>query len=97
MIRRTHEDRNVLIDPHTAVALHVAREQGRQTSPMVVLSTAHAAKFPDAVEAATGIRPVLPPGHDGLMDRDERITPVPNDVAAVEAFIQDHSRISRTS
>jgi len=95
MIRRTHEDMGVLIDPHTAVALHVARERNHGPSPMVVLSTAHAAKFPDAVEAATGIRPALPPGHDGLLDRDERITPLPNDVAAVEAFIQDHSRILR--
>jgi threonine synthase len=54
---------------------------------MVVLATAHAAKFPDAVEAACGVRPVLPPRLADLMRRPERVTPVPNDLAAIEDVI----------
>ena len=54
---------------------------------MVTLSTAHAAKFPDAVEAATGRRPPEPPGLAGLAARQERLTVLPNDLAAVKSFI----------
>jgi threonine synthase len=54
---------------------------------MVVLATAHPAKFPDAVEAACGIRPALPPRLAGLMTGPERITRVPNDLRAIEDVI----------
>jgi threonine synthase len=57
---------------------------------MVTLATAHPAKFPDAVEAATGIRPALPPRMADLFDRPERVTRVPNDLAAIEALILEH-------
>ena len=55
--------------------------------PMVVLATAHPAKFPDAVEAACGIRPALPPRMADLMERPERITRVPDDLKAIEAVV----------
>jgi threonine synthase len=54
---------------------------------MVALSTAHPAKFPDAVEAATGIRPALPPHLADLFEREERYDVLPNDVGAVRAYI----------
>ena len=54
---------------------------------MVILATAHPAKFPDAVEAACGVRPPLPPRMADLMTRPERITHVANDLAAIEAVI----------
>lgn len=93
MIRTTHDEQGILVDPHTAVALHVARAQKSDNdSPMVVLSTAHPAKFPDAVEAASNLHPALPPAHVGLMQRPERISILPNDVTEVEAFIIAHSR-----
>ncbi|WP_179378857.1 threonine synthase [Jannaschia marina] len=75
-----------LLCPHTAVGTHVA-EAHLGDVPMVTLATAHPAKFPDAVEAATGVRPALPPRMADLFDRDERITRVENDLAAVEAVI----------
>jgi threonine synthase len=56
---------------------------------MVTLATAHPAKFPDAVEAATGIRPALPPRMADLFERDERLTRVDNDLAAVEHVIEE--------
>ena len=59
---------------------------------MVVLSTAHPAKFPDAVEQATGVRPALPPHLAELWDRPERTATLPNDLAKVEAFVAGGAR-----
>ncbi len=71
-IERTHTELGLLIDPHTAVALKVARKhQDDHNQPMVVLSTASPAKFPDAVHKATGVRPDLPPFLAELHDRTE--------------------------
>jgi threonine synthase len=56
---------------------------------MVTLATAHPAKFPDAVEAATGIRPPLPSRMADLYERDERVTRVPNDLAALKDLIRE--------
>ena len=56
---------------------------------MVTLATAHPAKFPDAVEAATGIRPPLPPRMADLFDRPERMTRVENDLTAIETLIRE--------
>jgi threonine synthase len=56
---------------------------------MITLATAHPAKFPDAVQAATGIRPALPPRMADLFDRDERLTRVENDLHAVEQVIEE--------
>ena len=63
--------------------------------PVVALSTAHPAKFPDAVERATGIRPALPPHMADLMERQESFTVLPNDQAAVERFIRERARAVR--
>ena len=60
--------------------------------PMVVLSTAHPAKFPDAVERASGIRPPLPAHLADLLGRREHFTVVANDMSAIEAFIRDRAR-----
>jgi threonine synthase len=77
-----------VVCPHTAVGIHAAaRRRGDPSVPMVVLATAHPAKFPDAVEAACGIRPALPPRLAGLMTGPERITRVPNDLRAIEDVI----------
>src|SRR3990170_4002885 len=80
-------------DPHTAVALAVAEKETRDPSvPMVVLSTAHPAKFPDAVAAACGITPALPDWLAHLPDRPERVNVLPADQAAVERFVLSVSR-----
>ena len=78
-----------VLDPHSAVGVLAARSSGRDRStPMVALATAHPAKFPDAVEAATGVRPALPERLGDLFDRPERLTTLPNDLASVEAFVE---------
>ncbi|QMW22634.1 threonine synthase [Sandaracinobacteroides saxicola] len=75
-----------VIDPHTAVGLAAARTLPLD-GPVVTLATAHPAKFPDAVERATGHRPGLPARCAGLFDRVERYETVANDQAALQAFI----------
>ena len=76
------------IDPHTAVGYAVAQRHRRDANvPMVVLATAHPAKFPDAVARATGERPRLPASLADLLDRAERVERLPNDVAALKASI----------
>src|SRR5690606_38760115 len=93
VIRRTHGRRGMLLDPHTAVGVGIAEGlEGDPSVPVVSLATAHPAKFPDAVEAATGVRPELPPHLADLFEREERIERVPADLAAVESLVR--SRIA---
>ncbi len=87
-IARAHRETGRLIDPHTAVALHAAYGMGRRAGPLVVLSTAHPAKFPDAVAKATGLAPALPARLSGLYERPERCETLPNDKALVRAHIE---------
>ena len=87
VIRETLAATGELLDPHTAVGYGVARRQPPGTSPMVTLATAHPAKFPDAVEAASGMRPGLPQRLRHLMTAEERFTVLPNDAGAVRDFI----------
>ena len=77
--------------PHTAVGVKVAEDHLGKV-PMITLATAHPAKFPDAVERATGLRPALPPHLADLFDRPERMARVPNDLAALQALIRDRTR-----
>jgi threonine synthase len=81
-----------LLCPHSAVGVRVGAAHVAAPVPMVTLATAHPAKFPDAVAAATGIRPGLPPRMADLFDRPERVTRVPNDLAALEALIEEGRR-----
>ncbi|MDX7949755.1 threonine synthase [Lichenihabitans sp. Uapishka_5] len=93
-MRRTYRETGHILDPHTAVGVHAARRALAQeggSSPMVVLGTAHPAKFPDAVVRATGQHPALPPHMADLMHRPERFTVLPNDVAAVQRFIRERA------
>jgi len=87
------------IDPHTAVGVAAARRDieayPQRDVPMVVLGTAHPAKFPDAVEQATGFRPPLPPHLHDLYERDEHYDVLPNDLEAVEAHIR--ARLAATA
>lgn len=78
------------IDPHTAVGYVVAQQHRRDPAvPMVVLATAHPAKFPDAVEKATGVRPPLPARLGDLMDRAERVDGLRNDIGELKAMIDE--------
>jgi threonine synthase len=95
-ICRVRAESGYLMDPHTAcgwVALGKARH--RRAAPDVVLSTAHPAKFPDAMAAITGERPGLPARLATLMTSAERTVRLPNDLAAVERFVEKMARGAR--
>ena len=78
------------LDPHTAIGYAVAQQHRRDAAvPMVVLSTAHPAKFPDAVQKAVGERPALPPRLADLLERTERVDGLPNDEAALKDMIDE--------
>jgi threonine synthase len=95
-IRTVRRESGHFIDPHTAVAVAVAEKETRdRTVPMVVLGTAHAAKFPDAMEAACGVRPPLPDWLADLHMLPERITMLPADPVQVERHILSTSRATR--
>ena len=87
-IRRVHAESGRLIDPHTAIGVAAARAHPTPGVPTIVAATAHPAKFPDAVAAATGIRPPLPPHLADLYERDERFTRIPADLAAAEVAVR---------
>jgi threonine synthase len=94
-IAETHARTGVLIDPHTAVAVASAQAEiaaGEGGGPMIALGCAHPAKFPEAVERATGIRPVLPTVLGDLLERPERTTALPYEISAVTRFIRSHAR-----
>ena len=91
-IARLWRETGELLCPHSAVGVHVACETRDRSEPMVTLATAHPAKFPDAVEAATGIRPPLPERMADLFERNERITRVPNELDALETLIEERIR-----
>jgi threonine synthase len=86
-IRSVYEETGMLIDPHTAVGVKAARDLAEDGVTMLTLATAHPAKFPDAVERATGVRPELPEHLSDLFSKPERTNDLPNDLAAVEAFV----------
>jgi threonine synthase len=95
-IRTAWRETGDLIDPHTAVAIAVAdRDTTEMHVPDIVLSTAHPAKFPDAVEAACGVRPALPVYLEGLMTKPEHITVMKNDQSDIERFVLSISRAAK--
>ena len=93
-IRRLWTTAGYLADPHTAVGTAAARAlpPADPAVPVIVAATAHPAKFPDAVERATGIRPPLPARLADLYEREERFGVLPNDLGAIEAAVRAHAR-----
>ncbi|BBC72275.1 threonine synthase [Altererythrobacter sp. B11] len=81
-----------LLDPHTAIGLHAARQADiAAETPVVTLATAHPAKFRDAVERATGMRPSLPTRMGDLFEREERYVELPGEYEAVAAYVAEHA------
>ena len=87
VMKRIYADSGMLVDPHTAVGIASAEACAEPGVPTITLATAHPAKFPDAVQKATGVHPALPDHVADLFDREERIVNLPNDLQAIEAFV----------
>ena len=99
-IRDVHKRTGLTIDPHSAVGLTAAAKMRASgaidaATPLISLATAHPAKFPDAVEKATGIRPRLPERFADLFERAEKVDVLANDTALVAAFIEKRARAAR--
>ncbi|MEZ5690210.1 MAG: threonine synthase [Rickettsiales bacterium] len=88
-IKECFEDTGELLDPHSAVGLCVAKKiKNSLTSPVIVLATAHPAKFPEAVSKACAINPVLPPYLSDLLEREEKFIVIDNNVSEIKNFIE---------
>ena len=83
--------RGLLVDPHSAIGLRAAEARRVPGVPIVALATAHPAKFPDAVEAATGVRPELPEALADLLERPEHAYAVAADLADVQNLMRAHA------
>ncbi|MGO4403209.1 threonine synthase [Bosea sp. RAF48] len=96
-IKKSWTEAGYLLDPHTAIGVGAARQALKRNpaTPMIVLGTAHPAKFPAAVKAASGVAPELPAHLADLMERKERLTLLPNDLGKVETFVREHARAVR--
>ena len=96
-IGRVRRETGITVDPHTAIGIAAARaerEAGAPDGPVVALACAHPAKFPDAVEAACGVRPGLPPHLSDLLQRRERVYDMAPELDALKDFISAHARIA---
>ena len=90
-----HQEHGRLIDPHTAVGLSAARRNRSPNRPMLVLGTAHPAKFPETVGRATGVVPALPERFADLFEQPERLTHVRNDYQHVRQLVLDAAQQTR--
>ena len=91
-LRWAYEHTGELLDPHTAIGLHAARAADLPKEiPVVTLATAHPAKFGDAVERATGQRPILPARIGDLFEREERLVDLPGGYDAVAEYVSQHA------
>ena len=91
-IRKTHAATGETLDPHSAVGLGAARALAEGGEATISLACAHPAKFPDAVEQSTGVRPSLPERLSDLYERPERVTELPNDLNALRAHVRAHAK-----
>ena len=88
-MKKIHAETGYTLDPHSAVGVSAALKMPRSSDyPVISLATAHPAKFPDAVEKATGVKPDLPEHLQGLMEKKEIFMTEPNDLAAIKNLIR---------
>ncbi|MDP6952547.1 MAG: threonine synthase [Alphaproteobacteria bacterium] len=86
---QVHAETGMLVDPHSAVGICAGRAQAREPgTPLVMLATAHPAKFPDAVAKATGRRPEPPAALAAALAGEERCADLPHDLTQVQTYIR---------
>ena len=93
VIRDAHKRTGEMLDPHTATGYRAAeRARADQSTPMITLATAHPAKFAEAVVKAGFLGVPLPPHMEDLIEREERYTVLPAELAAVQQFVVENRR-----
>jgi len=96
VMKTTQAKTGEMLDPHSAIGVAAGiKGHSNKTSTLVALATAHPAKFPDAVEKATGARPPLPAHMADLFDREERFDVLANDLGAVRDYVATFAKRSR--
>ncbi len=90
---RTLAETGEIICPHTAVAVAALNRRGPQADPVIVLATAHPAKFPEAVEAATGLIPTAPPRGQAVARLPERFQAIAASSEAIKAFVREFAGV----
>lgn len=94
-MKKIHDETGMLVDPHSAIGIAAARAKRKDPNvPMVCVATAHPAKFPDAVEKATGIRPALPPHLADIMQRPERYEEMRWNLDALKDYIRSVAKVA---
>jgi threonine synthase len=94
-MKKIHDETGMLVDPHSAIGIAAARAKRKDPNvPMVCVATAHPAKFPDAVEKATGIRPALPPHLADIMQRPERCEEMRWNLDALKDYIRSVAKVA---
>ena len=89
IIGDVYAENKMLLDPHSAIGLGAARaSRNNSGAPVIVLATAHPAKFPDAVMQAANQHPELPPHLADLLSRPERSEVLQNSVSVVKKYIE---------
>ncbi len=87
VIKDVYDESKYIVDPHTATGIAAARKYKSDDNPMVILSTAHPAKFPDIIKETLNIHPALPEHLSDLMERKEKLTKLKNDIEKVKSYI----------
>lgn len=95
-IARIYRDTGTMADPHTAVGLAAAaKEEDDPSSPMIVLATAHPAKFPAAMEKAVARLPEVPERLQKALSGEEQYAALDGKAEAVRRFIVERARIAQ--
>ncbi len=90
-IKRVHDKYDYVVCPHTATGTKAAEIYRKKNEPMVILATAHPAKFPDVVVEAINVKPELPKNLEDLLTRKEKFEIMPNDIDQIKNYIYQHS------
>ncbi len=93
VIRRYHREHGYLLDPHTAVGVHVAERHLHRDEPVICLATAHPAKFPRAIQDAVGADIARHPSLEAIKHAPTRSEELPNDVDAVRHYLEQHAAV----
>ena len=86
-IRQVRKDYGIVIDPHTADGVKIARRLRERGTPMVCVETALPAKFESTIAEALGEPAPRPPGCEGIEALPQRFDVMQADAAALKAYI----------